>query len=257
MHRTDAHALHAILTAVAAEPHSNGLRNAWVGALQAEGHTPEFSRRHGEVVGLFSRTVQQIHALPEAKRVHYEPWVADWWNAVVTPTQNWDAGLQQAIIQPAPLSLLHAAGDLIETSLDGTSSAPGGASIETLEAAVAQWVEDLTGDQGLLPHAGLRKTIIEQLQHVLWLIERRDLFGLAPVAASTQEVVGAMALAAPSVPAKQQARWKSGILSIVGALTIFNGMADQGQAAIGNASEVITRAIEVADRVADDLSGNG
>lgn len=256
MHRTDAHALHAILTAVAAEPHANGLRNAWVGALQAEGNTSEFSRRHGEVVGLFSRTVQQIHALPEAKRVNYEPWVVDWWNAVVTPTQNWDAGLERAIIQPAPLSLLHAAGDVIETSLDGTASAPGGTSIEALEAAIAQWVEDLTEDPSLLPHSGLRKTIVEQLEHVLWLIDRRDLFGLAPVAASTQEVVGAMALASPSVPTERQGKWKSGILSIVGALTIFNGMADQGQAAIWNASNIVSGAIEAADHVADELSGD-
>ena len=114
----------------------------------------------------------------------------------------------------------------------------------------------LTDEPDTLPNEGLRQTIIQQLQHVAWLIENVELFGAASVAGATQAAVGGIALAAPHVAQKSGAKWKKMALALLGALAFFNTGVDTTTAAIGHAGDIATYAITSAEHVKDALTGD-
>lgn len=251
--KTDAHALHALLSQVVAEPAGNGLHTAWANALDAKSGTSLFAKRHGEVVALYNRSVEQIEMLPSSTRANYRQWVPIWWRAVITPDMKWDYGLPGPVIDTVHLSLLHTLGDVVHATFGGSPISPGGGHLDRLKAAVETWVEELS-DPVVLPNQSLRLSLIESLNHVLWLIENRTLFGDAPVARAAQEVVGAVALAAPHVPAEKVKTWKQRAVELAAAIAIFNGIVVGGQTAIEGTAEVIATAIEAGEHIADAAS---
>lgn len=253
-YRTDAHALHALVTLVNSQPHNQGLHKAWSVVLGADPNSHEFVVRHTEVVGLLRRTIAQIQVLPATSQANYEQWVPMWWRAVVSPDEAWGNGTSKHIIQPAHLSLLHSLGDVVEGVLDRSGQAPDGKNIDALAAAIETWTNDLATDPSLLPDNVLRRTIVQQLQHVSWLIENRGTFGNAPVAEAAQSVVGAAALAVQKVPVDKRAKWQSLAVNLIGSIAIFNGAVEQSAQAIENASDIVMGSIEAGKDAVDITS---
>lgn len=250
MQRTDAHALHALLAAVQKDNNKNlGVR--WATVLDAKINTAEYSRRHAEVVHLYLRVVQQIESLPDAQRENFGPYRHLWWNAIIAPNQVWNTSSENIkVIEPSHLAILHNAGDVIEYRL-GEVFAPNGGSLDALRQQIAEWRDTLVTERTILTSEPLRKALIHQLEHVLWLIEHADMFGAAAITGAAQEVVGSIAVATPHVPQQQRANWKVKVAAVVGAIAIFNGSMSQGTTAIENVGDIAAAAITAGEHVVD------
>ncbi len=66
----DARALYDLLEVVGAG--TNTPQGAWGGVLGADYGTLEFSRRHADVVGLYTGTLAQVAALPDRSRERFQ-----------------------------------------------------------------------------------------------------------------------------------------------------------------------------------------
>lgn len=254
LHRTDAHALHSILAAVE-KSQAKSLHLRWAGVLGAEVNTPEFDRRHAEVVGLYTRILRDIQALPEAQQRIYGPYRHAWWEAVMQPNTAWGSGQNRVvIITREHLHLLHTAGDLIESRLDSTSSAPGATNLDSLREVIDGWVEMLTTEPGMLPNAALRTVLVRQLEHVLWLIENASLFGAGPIASAAQEAVGGIVMASPEVPEPHKRSWKQRAFQALGTLILFNAIGTEATTAIESVGDLAAAMIEAGDKAGDALS---
>jgi hypothetical protein len=211
-------------------------------------------KRHGEAVGMLNRTILQIDALPTASRENYERWIPAWWNAVVGPNHKWDRSDNGPLIDDSHLSLLHTVGDVIESKLEGSSAAPGGAHVDELAAEVNRWLADLKSDPSILPDAGLLRIITEHLEHVVWLIEHRTLFGDAPVAAAAQQAFGAIAAATPAVDKDKAGTWTDRARSLLAALALYNGLLISGGVAIEQTVDGFMGVIHTTETVVDHVT---
>ena len=247
--RTDAHALHALLAAVASAPLGGGLHAAWAQVLGADLGSADFSKRHSEVVGLFSRSVSQIAMLPPRSRVTYEKWGTIWWRALVAPDVKWDQQLAAPIIDEVHLSLLQALGDVVEASFGGSPVSPGGRFITELQQSVEDWLSEMNADPAILPDNAIRLSLVEDLRHILWLIEHRSVFGDASIARAAQATVGAVALASPHVPKEKRPSWRKRAVALAGVIAIFNGIVSGTQTAIESTDTAVVAAIDAGQEV--------
>jgi hypothetical protein len=243
--RTDAHALHDLLVDLR-DAEQKSLQNRWAQVLDAPFRSPEFVRRHAEVVSLLSETLRQISALPNpATRERFEPYTPHWWAAVVAPNAQWNAGSSPTdVITGEHLHLLGSAADIIDAQLDGSVASPASVDLDPLHRHCLEWIETLSADTEI--PKGMRLSLLEHLRHVVWLIENAEHFGVARVAQAAQTAAGAMVLARPHASRRSVTSWTARInqfcaliASLTMLLTVGQGALEAGQGFIGEVGQVI------------------
>ncbi len=187
MYRTDAHALQAILRVIN-DPESGGTYQArWEAALGVEYRGLELFRGHAEVVQMLNETIKQIYALPEHKQSNYIESVSQWWLAVVVPDVQWGARATSRLIGDEHIAILGSLGDVVESRLDKTTSAPGGLNVAGVQEHCQEWLALLESTD--IP-TNLRGMLVQGIEHLLWLIANADRFGYARVARTAEDLTG-------------------------------------------------------------------
>ncbi len=255
VHRTDAHALAAILETV------NGidqptLHQRWSQALGVRKSTQEFAQRHAEVVGLLTGTMDQIAALPHDKRSRYEPYYKAWWTAVVSPEAVWDGQSKGSrIISADHLSLLHGVGDVVEARMEHTPSSPGAFNLNRVSEQCAEWLEALN-EPDTLPEA-FRRSLIQSVSHVQWLIENAALFGVARVAKAANTVTGEVIQAVPHVKQEARRSWAKRLATWTATLMAFSAFNLASVQAIESTERLVVTLNDAAEQIVDALERGG
>lgn len=255
MHRTDAHALAAILRAVN-ESEKNTLLQRWGEALGVHPAHGMLAKRHAEVVSLLTGTLDQIAALPEQKRQTYEPFTTAWWTAVVSPEVQWRSSFSSQVLSAEHLSLLNGVGDVVEARMDLTASVPGAFNLDQIADQVGEWLEAL-GDPTVLADP-LRRSLIQGFTHVSWLIDNIGLFGAARVAKAANAVTGEVVQAIPHVRKDERRTWAARLAKWTATLAAYSTFITASVVAIEQTDQLIRVITDVATQVVDALeAGDG
>jgi hypothetical protein len=191
--QTSAHALHNILHAIKNTP-GDTLQSAWSTVLSVEWRSPEFARRHSEVVRLWNATVTQIEALPQDRtKSRMRGYTSTWWSAVIMPEAHWNNTTMHPskIISDSDLDHLESAADLILTQLGGAASAPAGTDLQTLRVQCEEWLT-LLENRVEITDDRLRLELREQIRHLIWLIDNAIMFGVSRIVEHGDQVTGAL-----------------------------------------------------------------
>lgn len=200
----DARALHTLLETVGTGKRSPG--QAWSDALGAEYLTLEFGRRYADVLALYSGTMRQVSVMPVKARERYERYALQWWMSIVAPHHSWATHVDMSsAVDASALDQLASAADLIEARMAGSLSAPSSTNLDDLRSICEEWIEAVADESDLADP--LRVNLLQDLQHVVWLIEHADLFGVARVAAAGEQVVGSIVLVGPTLPPSKHGVW--------------------------------------------------
>lgn len=251
MYRTDAHALAAILGTV------NGidqptLHQRWSQTLGARKGTKEMAQRHAEVVNLLTGTFDQIAALPIEKRERYEPYFHAWWSAVISSDIEWSAQAKGSkVISREHLSLLSGVGDVVEARMEHTPSVPGAFNLDQVSELCNEWLAVLE-NPGELPDA-FRRSLIQAVNHVQWLIDNVALFGAARVAKAANTVTGEVIQAIPHVRPEARKGWAKRLATWTGVLVAFSAFTTASAEAIASTERLITVITDAAVQVVDTL----
>lgn len=180
-------ALERIFTAVRGSG-QNSIKGVWETVLEAHHGTPEFYKRHGEVVNLVSRLHSYLLCLPDTDptRTRNINDVVLWYQAVV-PTRNWDEkfGAWDGLITDYNVRLLGALGHILSLqSTDAQLTAP---EIAQLRESLKKW-KSVLEDAGL-PDA-LRVEIQQQVEHIEWLLGSAEKFGYEPIVHQSRTLFG-------------------------------------------------------------------
>lgn len=183
--------------------------------------TAQFALRHAEVIGLFSRTVSRLNALPESSRTRtrYSRYVPAWYGAVI-PYQAWNVNSHPAssVISQGDLDQLGGFADWIaERDRDLGEGIP--------DAAMGRLREGLDDWKVLLAEAALpeslRDQIAAQVSHIEWLLSQIGLFGPQPVIQGASSLVGTGLQALAFAPAfgKKIARASAALTAAIAIIT--------------------------------------
>jgi len=222
---TSAHALHSVLQAVK-EAGTSSLAQAWSKVLNAELRSLKFAERHGEIVGLWCETLNQIDSLPsERTRARLRSYAVSWWSALIVPDSSWSSTSSANVITDSDLDHLVNTGDIISSQLTGTAIAPDNADLTTLRAQCEEWVSILA-DRTEIADEPIRLALLGQMRHLLWLIDNVGTFGVSRVVERGDQVAGALArttLSRPSVVSRLN-EFKRRTGSLVVALAVVTGL---------------------------------
>ncbi|GAA0985541.1 hypothetical protein ENKNEFLB_01405 [Nocardioides aquaticus] len=218
----DARALHDLLSR--AIEMSDTVENSWGAMLAVEATSREFTRRHAEVVGLYTGTLALIESLPEAARERAARYDRKWWTAIVAPRVTWhqNTAMVSVVDRPA-LDQLASFADLVEARLENSLAVPGSTDLTELRAVVDEWLVALAEEKDL--PAELRSGLIRTLTHVVWLIDNVDLFGVGRVAAAATEVVGEVAVVGQRLPPATRGEWVERGKKLIRVLVLLGGIA--------------------------------
>ncbi|MFE9765655.1 hypothetical protein ACFYPC_14175 [Streptomyces sp. NPDC005808] len=248
---TAAHHLHTILRQVR-DSGGNTYSAGWAHALAAEWSSPEFARRHTEVVTLLQLTLRHLNALPERSRLRSERYINDWWVAVMQPVANWSDTNRpsQSIISQEILDHLESTAELISGNLVGSDAAPRSGDLDEIANQCKEWVELLRSMSETEISGPVRDALISQIEHLIWLIDHVELFGGARVAGEASSVIGSLTQASAtltSVQPETASRWRAGVLALLAACVFFNQAAPIIQESIDTGTDVIKGISAVVD----------
>jgi len=229
----------------------------WAAVLGADVNTPDFARRHVEVLALLADTVAMLPLVPEASRRRYERYVPHWWTGVCGTTLHWGAGnaYSNELISAEHLDQLGAFGDLIEARTEGTSAAPTGEGLADLRARCEEWKTLLGEVIGLT--AQTRAVLNAQIEHLLWLIDNVETFGPARVASEAQVVLSEAAMATKDVRDPEQRKtWRQMVSATAAAVALLTGAVNTyAVPTLEAGNSVIAQIDQIVDGTADILDG--
>jgi hypothetical protein len=244
--RTDAQALHDLLVAVRESKDTPSMMAAWHNVLQSDGD--EFVRRHCEVIGLLASTIEQIDALPnEQQRNRLKRYVPAWWRAVMAPDHAWGGPQDtRGLLADADLDHLASAADIIENRMRASLAAPSGGveKLADFRTICADWLGYLRDEAHDLPDA-LRQSLIKDLEHVTWLIDNANLFGMARVAEAGQRAVGGLVTVSAHVRGEDLFRWREMLNKTIGVLVTFSTLVITVDAALDAGGDMVGRITSV------------
>lgn len=172
-------ALERIFDAVRASGQKS-IKGVWVTVLDAPHGTPEFYKRHSEVMALVSRLQLILESLPEddPTRVRNVGDVPLWYGAVL-PIGHWDDQNLNAWVGLIPEHNIRLLGSLGEILSHRTTDAKlTDSDVSRLRESLADWKKALSETQ--LPDA-LRLEVQRQVEHIEWLLTQVDRYGYEPV----------------------------------------------------------------------------
>ncbi|MER7686891.1 hypothetical protein [Streptomyces sp. NPDC097610] len=250
---TAAHHLYTILCQIR-DSGENAYSAGWVHVLDAEWGSPEFARRHTEVVTLLQLTLRSLNALPERSRVRSERYVNGWWVAVMQPVANWSDINRpaQGVISQEDLDQLESTAELISGNLMGSDAAPRSGNLDEIAKQCKEWLDLLQSMSESEISGPVRDELISQIKHLIWLIEHVDLFGGARVAGEATSVIGSIAQISTTlanVEPETASRWKKGFLTLLAACVFFNQAVPIVQESISTGSDMVKEITAVVERV--------
>lgn len=217
----DARALHEVLERLKhSQPRPSA---AWPAVLGAEWETLEFTRRHAEVMGLYSGTLRQIASLDDKTRDMVERYATAWWNAIVVRDHGWGANVEtHTTVDNWALDQLAMVANLVEANMRGSLAVAAGTDLAELRAACQEWVDALVTEPDIAD--SLRMNLLQDLRHIIWLIENADIFGVARVTAAGETVVGNITVAGETVSEPRRGEWLARGKKLVRALVLIGGL---------------------------------
>ncbi|WP_157105978.1 hypothetical protein [Nocardia sienata] len=218
--------LHSILQKMS-QSGAASVQKGWESVLGVQYGTPDFARRHAEVVALVGRISDRLYAMPEGnptreRNLRYLP---HWYSAVVY-SNGWNAQGHPAqnVISVDHLDDLGNFSDILvgrdRDAGDGISDD----AMARLREGLAKWRELV--DESTLP-GQLREQIRGQVDHLEWLLTGVETFGPQPVVARTEELVGTGVTALALIP-RLAKKVTEAVVYCTGALTIINGGMAEG-----------------------------
>ncbi|MEW1749527.1 hypothetical protein [Streptomyces angustmyceticus] len=250
---TAAHHLYTLLRDVR-DSGKTSYAAGWARVLDAPWDSPEFARRHSEVVALLQLTLRQLNALPERSRLRSERHINAWWIAVMQPQAAWTDTNRPAhgLIDQNALDHLESTAELISGNLVGSDAAPRSGDLDEMAKQCHEWVDLLSAMSEEELNGPMRDGLISQVRHLIWLIEHVDLFGGARVAQEANGVIGSLTQASAVLvdPRPESAsRWKSGFLALLAACVFFNQAAPIATESISSGADLVREISSVVDQV--------
>jgi hypothetical protein len=188
--RNAGHALYDLIDRVRKSQQTTVL-GGWTAVLDAEPGTVAWAQRHAEVVSLYQEFLRQLLSLPEGEGAQSRAlkYAAAWYRAIVWP-ENWQstAAAAHGVISSSDLDQLGSTADYLAYRLPSTAVRPSDDAIARLRHELQAWL-GLLDETEDLPES-IRVEIAGQINHVLWLLDNVDDFGMAPVVRETQAAVG-------------------------------------------------------------------
>ncbi|WP_326721706.1 hypothetical protein OHT59_22005 [Streptomyces sp. NBC_00243] len=245
---TSAHFLHEILSSLHKSTEMF-LSSAWGHVLEASYGTPEFCRRHAEVVNLLKDTIDGIAALPERAKARHERYIDSWWNAVISPTGNWgNSGHKPStIIDDVGLDQLGSAADLLSIHCAGSAIAPAASDLGKLRESCEEWLQVVSAlNPGELPD-GIKAQLLVQIKHLIWLVDISPLIGQSRVVQESGRLVGVLANATAAAPEGSSVggqNWREKFVALFALVAVAT-----------TGTEVVTAAIDAGQGAAAQFAG--
>lgn len=196
---------------------------AWPQILGADWGSVEFSRRHAEVVGLYTGTLAQVAAFPDRARERAERYAWGWWLAIVAPDHGWGSNMQSSqTVDTNALDQLGSVADLIDSRMAGSLAAPDKSDLTDLRAVCQEWADAVLAETDLAE--ALKSNLLQDLRHLTWLIDNADLFGVARVAASAETVVGTIITTSEALPDVKHGEWLARGKKFLAAVIMLGGL---------------------------------
>lgn len=231
--RSDGHALHSIMQKFH-DAEEKTLRGGWISALESDGTELDLYRRHAEVVGLLRSVTNQIDGLPNTTtRERLWKNVQQWWDIVQAPDITWSSSISIAAhTDENSLDHLGNAADILAHNYQGTNVAPVGADLTNLREQTSEWIVAIAHAYEDLPDA-LRKILIKGLEHIVWLIDNAEIFGVARAVQAAESMTGRLIIASDHITTPEQSSgWKQRLIAFGAAIVYITGIFQGGTAAI-------------------------
>lgn len=219
-----ARALEYVLQALSAQGTAQPTA-AWAKVLGAEYESVEFARRHAEVCALYHGTLQLVASLPPRSRERYESYAWSWWRAIIVPVNGWAARVDlRELAAGAAHDQLAGAADLIESRLTPTPAVASDTNLDGLRSVVQEWIGAVEGEhEHQLPEA-LRLLLLQDLRHVIWLIDNAELFGTGRVASAAEAATGNITVASSKLSGADAGVWIERGKKLVRAILLLGGL---------------------------------
>ncbi|MDP9637380.1 hypothetical protein J2W18_002299 [Rhodococcus cercidiphylli] len=218
-------ALHGILSQLT-QSSARSVADGWGLALGCEVGSPEFPRRHAEVVGLFTDTLTRVEALPagvtlKARVARYAP---AWYAAVVFTGNSWSttSAPPSGILDLMVLDHLQAVGEQLSERQD--EPRVDGSTVDAILKNLEEW-------EAILEEGGLPADVVGQIRghvsQIRWLVSNVDRFGASRVIAESNQLAGA-GVSAMARSTKPSVRQKVGaaIAGLLFFVNLANGFVD-------------------------------
>ena len=248
--RTVAPALYQLLNAVKSK--DSTLADAWVAVLDASWNSLEFARRHAEVVLLWTDLPNEIATLePESLRKRLERYMATWWTAIVQPNATWESKTADSLVSQSDLDMLAMVGDLADSrrgSVDRTSAA---SSLKRLREECEAWLLLVSGNDEIIDET-FRRTLLAQINHLIWLIDNAGIFGVSQVVGRGDEITGTLIRATGRQGTiKNTPRFRDRLNSFITALTLVANLIHSSQVVFDAADH----ALSGTERIIKEITG--
>lgn len=222
----------------------NSAYHAWhsvAGGL--EFGSSDFAQFHAEVVELCSEVAEMVRTLSPTQQERYRQYLPSWWDALVQPRVDW-AQEQKKIISDPSLHMLAALADVEEVRASFAPSNP--QTVDVLQKAVLFLVEEVR-DATEIPQM-LRDQIVSDLKHVLWLLNRADVFGVDHSVAAMERVTGKVIAATAKSPSKSLKKMAVGLTA---ALAMVATNTSSLETIVGNVQNIFGISAEPAGQNGD------
>ena len=236
-----ARALHDLLERFSGTTQRTEILARWEEVLEVERGSPDFYRRHAEMMSLLGETFRLIEAFPADSRIRFQRSWHGWWSSLMAPADNWQASPSGFGLDLSNLDSLGHAADLIDARMGKSADTAPGTTLDALREASAEWVEVLAADEDL--PEGLRESLLAELTHVLWLIDNGQFFGSGRVAERATTAVGLLLVASTQVDESRRRAWFARLQKFVSALALVQGLVTSVPFALevaGTAASLVT-----------------
>lgn len=227
--KTSAIALYDILATIKDSPSPRTIMEAWERCLNASRYSEEFTKRHAEVTSLLLDLQNEIASLEsERLRKRLGKYSGPWWTAIVHPQRNWEQSPASELILSGDLDMLGAACDLLGSQIDESESVAGRSDLARLRAECDAWLA-LVADNDEIADGSFRQVLLAQINHLIWLIDNADTFGIARVIQQGDQVTGTLVRTVRQKTVRYTPRFRDRINGFIAALTLVANLIHSSQ----------------------------
>jgi hypothetical protein len=221
---------------------ATNIADAWKLVLGCDVSSPEFPRRHAEVIGLFTDLLTRVDALPSGVTIkdRVAKYAPAWYGALVHRGSAWNTNQNppSSTLSDPLLDHLQAVGEQLADRRDeSVMDRPG---IEAILCNLAEWEE-------LLAEGGLPEDVVCQIRghvtQIRWLVENVDRFGVSRVIAESNQLAG-VGVSAMARSTKLSVRQRIGV-ALAGLLFFVN----QANGFVDDVNGVLEGVAAMPDRV--------
>ena len=250
--KTSAIALYDILTTVRNSSAKN-LMEAWESCLKAPVKSEDFTKRHAEVVILLLDLQNEVACLEsERLRKRLEKYSSSWWTAIVQPLRNWEQTPASELIPGGDLDMLGAACDLVGSQIGDPESLTAISDLAHLRAECDAWLT-FVSDNDEIADDSFRQALLTQINHLIWLIDNADTFGIARIIQQGDQITGALVRTGRQKTVRYTSRFRDRISSFVAALTLVASLIHSSQVVFDAADHTLPDAEKIIKEI---TSGN-